>query len=69
MRTTPILALILTLFAPVLAQAQAQESESILRSPLFWYWLAVLVIAAAVFAVISVRLSRRRQPPTGRGTP
>ncbi|QRK13326.1 hypothetical protein JQX13_26800 [Archangium violaceum] len=59
----------LYLLAPMVALAQnetvhsAREDSHVTSSPLLWYWLAVLVVAAAVFAFVSVRLSKRRQPP------
>jgi uncharacterized membrane protein YhaH (DUF805 family) len=59
----------LYLLTPVLALAQSREHEAVLSSPALWYWLAVLIVAAVAFAVVSVRLSRHRQPPHPPGTP
>ncbi|WP_239470464.1 hypothetical protein [Archangium violaceum] len=59
----------LYLLTPVLALAQTRENQAVTSGPLLWYWLAVLVVAAAAFAFISVRLSKRRQPPHRPGTP
>jgi hypothetical protein len=68
MRTHPALALLLTFLAPALAMAQQEPTRGVADSPLLWYWLVVLVVATVAFAVVSFRLSRRRQPPSGRGT-
>lgn len=67
MRTIP--AFLLCLFTPLWALAQPYQGpnpadQAVNQSPLFWYWVAVLVVAAAAFAVFSIRLSRRRGPPS-----
>lgn len=66
----------LYLLAPMMALAQSEplpvsdrETQHVVSSPLLWYWVAVLVVAAAAFAFISFRLSRRRQPPHRPSTP
>ncbi|HEX8697228.1 MAG TPA: hypothetical protein VF815_00185 [Myxococcaceae bacterium] len=55
---------LLCLLSPVLAVAQpllgASPGMEVHRSPAFWYWIVALIVAAAAFAVVSVRLSRRR---------
>ena len=60
----------LYLLAPMVALAQMapptdsqRANQQVVSSPLFWYWVALLVVAAAAFAFISFRLSKRRQPP------
>lgn len=67
------LAWLLCLLTPLLAMAQGApggyEEQPVLRSPSFWYWLAVLAVAAAAFAWVSIRLSRRRRPPSRPSTP
>ena len=72
--TTPVW--MLYLLAPMMALAQneplterSRENQHVISSPLFWYWVAVLVVAAAAFAFITFRLSRRRQPPHRPSTP
>lgn len=75
MRTTPatpFIAFLWTLFAPALAFAQEAggAERSISRSPLPWYWLALLMLAAAVFIWRTIAISRRRGgPPTTPRTP
>jgi hypothetical protein len=67
------LAWLLWLLTPLLAIAQGAPGEydqqPILRSPLFWYWVVLLAVAAAAFAWVSIRLSRRRRPPSRPSTP
>ncbi|WNG34434.1 hypothetical protein F0U60_12870 [Archangium minus] len=70
MKTSQLIpAWMLYLLAPMVALAQSEpiqsvrEDSHVTRSPMLWYWLAVLVVAAAVFAFVSLRLSKRRQPP------
>ncbi|MFY0529170.1 hypothetical protein ACN28I_40395 [Archangium gephyra] len=71
MKTSQMIpAWVLFLLTPMMALAQmAPPTDSqrvdqyVSSSPALWYWVAVLVVAAAAFAVVSVRLSRRRQPP------
>ncbi|WP_164014892.1 hypothetical protein [Pyxidicoccus trucidator] len=69
MRTT--LAPWLTLLAPVLAFAQAPLpgpiEQEVSRSPAFWYWVVLLVLAAVAFAWSAVRISRKRRGPPPRG--
>jgi hypothetical protein len=67
---------VLLMLTPMMALAQmapASDSQKtdgyVLHSPGLWYWLAVLVVAAAAFAAFSYRLSRRRQPPHRPSTP
>ncbi len=67
---------LLYLLAPMMALAQtappydsARQDHYVLSSPALWYWVAVLVVAAAAFAVFSFRLSKRRQPPHRPSTP
>lgn len=76
MKTSQMIpAWMLYLLAPMVALAQSEpiqgvrEDSQVTHSPLTWYWLAVLVVAAAVFAFVSVRLSKRRQPPHRPSTP
>jgi hypothetical protein len=64
----------LYLLAPMVALAQSdlpsnRENQHVVSSPLLWYWVAVLVVAAAAFAFVSFRLSKRRQPPHRPSTP
>ncbi|WP_257449118.1 hypothetical protein [Archangium lipolyticum] len=59
----------LYLLTPVLALAQSRENQQVLSSPALWYWVAVLVVAAVAFAVVSFRLSKHKQPPHRPGTP
>ncbi|MBZ4417217.1 hypothetical protein [Myxococcus sp. RHSTA-1-4] len=69
MRTTlaPLLTPVLA-FAQTPMQGPIEQEPS--RSPLFWYWVVLLVAAALVFAWSAVRISRRRRgPPSGPGTP
>ncbi|MCP3144720.1 hypothetical protein [Pyxidicoccus xibeiensis] len=73
MRTT--LAPLLTLLTPVLALGQTPAplpgpiEQEVSRSPAFWYWVVLLVVAAIAFAWMSVKLSRRRrEPPSRPGT-
>lgn len=67
------LAWLLWLLTPLLAVAQGAagdyEGQPILRSPLFWYWVVLLAVAAAAFAWVSIRLSRRRRPPSRPSAP
>lgn len=74
LQTTP--AWLLYLFAPLVAFAQGapftndgRTSHQVTSSPLLWYWVVALVVAAVAFALFSVRLSKRRQPPHPPGTP
>ncbi|NTX04316.1 hypothetical protein HUA74_29485 [Myxococcus sp. CA051A] len=63
---------LLALLVPFMALAQVPQDVSLSpeesSGPSYWYWVALLVIAAAVFAWVSVRLSRRHRgpPPTSR---
>jgi cytochrome bd-type quinol oxidase subunit 2 len=66
----------LYLLAPMMALAQTsapydseRQDHNVVSSPLLWYWVAVLVVAAAAFAFVSYRLSKRRQPPHRPSTP
>jgi tellurite resistance protein TehA-like permease len=62
----------LYLLAPMVALAQSapsRENEQVVHSPLLWYWVVALVVAAAAFALVSFRLSKRRQPPHRPSTP
>lgn len=62
----------LYLLAPMVALAQggpSREDEMVLHSSALWYWVAMLVVAAVAFAIVSFRLSRHRQPPHPPGTP
>jgi hypothetical protein len=59
----------LYLLAPMMALAQTappsdsqRQDQYVLSSPALWYWVAVLVVAAAAFAVVSFRLSKRTPP-------
>jgi hypothetical protein len=72
--TTP--AWMLYLFAPMMALAQnapltdtQRADQYVVSSPALWLWLVMLVVAAAAFAVFSLRLSKRRQPPHRPSTP
>ncbi|WP_375767393.1 hypothetical protein NR798_37810 [Archangium gephyra] len=56
---TPMMAL-----AATGAPADSQKVDQyVTHSSALWYWVAMLVVAAAAFAVVSFRLSKRRQPP------
>jgi hypothetical protein len=68
MRTLP--AFLLCLLAPLVALAQpllgAAPESLVSRSPLIWYWMAVLVVAVGAFIWVALSLSRRRGgPPSG----
>jgi len=68
MSPSPLLALL----APTLALAQPPERLDLQPASTsgqdYWFWVALLVIAAAVFAWVAVRLSRKRRgPPQGPG--
>ncbi|MCE9666608.1 hypothetical protein LY474_02180 [Myxococcus stipitatus] len=69
MSPSPLFALL----APTLALAQAPDERLDLQPASasgqnYWFWVALLVIAAAVFAWVAVRLSRKRRgPPRGPG--
>lgn len=58
------------LTVPFLALAQVPQEVSVSpegsSGPSFWYWVALLVLAAAVFAWVSVRLARKRKQPPPR---
>lgn len=76
MKTSPMIpAWVLYLLTPMMVLAQQPPADSqrvdqyVIRSPTLWYWVALLVVAAAAFAFVSFRLSRRRQPPHPPGTP
>jgi tellurite resistance protein TehA-like permease len=73
MKTSQLIpAWLLYLFAPLVALAQnapSRGNELVLRSSALWLWVAMLVVAAVAFAIVSFRLSRRRQPPHPPGTP
>ncbi len=77
MKTSQLIpAWMLYLLAPMVALAQSapltdtsKQNEQTVSSPLLWYWVALLVVAAAAFAFISFRLSKRRQPPHRPSTP
>lgn len=60
---TPLLALVV----PFMALAQVPQDMSLSPAessgPSYWYWVALLVIAAAVFAWVAVRLSRKHRGP------
>jgi hypothetical protein len=67
---------VLYLLTPMMALAQMapptdsqRVDQMVSRSPALWYWVAMLVVAAAAFAVVSFRLSKRRQPPHRPSTP
>lgn len=62
------LAPLLALLLPLLAQAQSPPDMTLPRethSTSIWYWVALLVLAAAVFAWVVVRLNQKRQGPPG----
>ncbi|MFL5358786.1 hypothetical protein [Archangium sp.] len=73
MKTSQLIpAWMLYLLAPVVALAQggpSRENEMVLHSSVLWYWVAMLVVAAVAFAIVTVRLSKRRQPPHRPSTP
>lgn len=77
MKTSQMIpAWVLSLLIPMVALAQMTPSmdseradQQVISSPLLWYWVAVLAVAAAAFAFVSFRLARRRQPPHPPGTP
>lgn len=60
----------LALLVPFMALAQVPEELSLSPSQSsghsYWFWVALLVIAAAVFAWVSVRLSRKHRGPPSR---
>jgi uncharacterized BrkB/YihY/UPF0761 family membrane protein len=71
MKTSQMIpAWVLFLLTPMLALAamspptdSQRVDQYVSSSPALWYWVAVLVVAAAAFALVSFRLSKRRQPP------
>jgi tellurite resistance protein TehA-like permease len=77
MKTSQMIpAWVLFLLTPMMALAAAgspadseRVDQYVSQSPGLWYWVAVLVVAAAAFAVVSFRLSKRRQPPHRPSTP
>jgi hypothetical protein len=67
---------VLYLLTPMMALAQTslptdsqKVDQYVTHSSALWYWVAMLVVAAAAFAVVSFRLSKRRQPPHRPSTP
>lgn len=73
MKTSHLIpAWMLYLLAPTVALAQGapdRENQLVLHSSAFWYWVAVTVVAAVAFAIYSIYLSRRREPPHRPSTP
>lgn len=77
MKTSAMIpAWVLYLLTPVMALAATglpSDSEKVdqyvTQSSALWYWVAMLVVAAVAFAVVSFRLSRHRQPPHRPSTP
>jgi len=71
MKTSQMIpAWVVSLLIPMLALAQTappgdsqKVDQYVTQSPALWYWVAVLVVAAAAFAWVSFRLSRHRRPP------
>jgi len=71
MKTSQMIpAWVLFLLTPMMALAalgppsdSQRVDQYVSSSPALWYWVAVLVVAAAAFALVSFRLSKRRQPP------
>ncbi|WP_342380821.1 hypothetical protein NVS55_14265 [Myxococcus stipitatus] len=62
------LAPLLALTLPLLALAQSPPDMALPREPSatsIWYWVALLVLAAAVFAWVVVRLNQKRRGPPG----
>jgi hypothetical protein len=69
MRTISIPALALCLLTPLLVLAQPRqginaENPQVTQSPLFWYWMVVIVVAVAAFIGSAVYISRRKGPPS-----
>ncbi|MCY1081244.1 hypothetical protein [Archangium lansingense] len=67
---------VLYLLTPMMALAQTapitdsqKVNQYVTHSSALWYWVAMLVVAAVAFAVVSFRLSKRRQPPHRPSTP
>jgi tellurite resistance protein TehA-like permease len=73
MKTAQLIpAWMLYLLAPMVALAQSgpdRENQIVLHSSSFWYWVTVTVVAAVAFAIYTVYLSRRREPPHRPSTP
>lgn len=75
MKTSQMIpAWMLYLLAPMVALAQgvsegARENQEVTSSPQLWFWVVALVVAAVAFAIVSFRLSKRRQPPHRPSTP
>ncbi|HEX5745948.1 MAG TPA: hypothetical protein VFZ09_06875 [Archangium sp.] len=77
MKTSQMIpAWVVLLLTPMMALAQMgppgdsqKVDQYVTHSPALWYWVAMTVVAAAAFAVVSFRLSRHKQPPHRPSTP
>ncbi|WP_233165684.1 hypothetical protein [Archangium sp. Cb G35] len=77
MKTSQMIpAWLVCLLTPLMALAQTappgdseKVNQYVTQSSALWYWVAMLVVAAAAFAWVSFRLSRHKQPPHRPSTP